>query len=356
MKRKFLWLLLTGISAIAIVVFLFGTSQEIIHHRNNFVRRFSDQVAQTCEADLKFNSFYFAGAANGQLYLGNFTAPLRLAKIDTALKTIRKQTIVLDRLDLPFRSVEIHIQNSYFFVTDGTVPCVFRGKLDLLKANWLDSKLPASFSHIQIIDSNSAAYTTSDRNGESILGMTHLGEGAGSTTNPLLLQKQIDGNFDLDGTLQYDAIAKKLVYVYLYRNQFIVSNPDLSLDYSGNTIDTISKAQIRIVKISSSGDQKLAAPPLIVNKTAATSRGLLFVNSALIGKYEQEKLWDQAKVIDVYDLKDGSYVASFYIYHIGKQKMRSFYVSGNMVYALIGEHIVGYRLTPMITKHFIKNE
>ena len=355
MKKTATWLVLISLLSTGIVVMLFAASQQIIHHRNNFVRRFSDQVHQTAEADLKFNSFYFAGTADGKLYLGNFTAPLRLTVIDLSLENIRKQKIKLDRVELPFRSVEVHIQKPYFFVTDGTVPCVFRGKLGAFSANQLQASFAASFSHVQILDSVTIAYTTSDKNGESILGTTRLENGGGSHTNPSLLQKQIDGNFDLDGTLRYDDATGKLVYLYLYRNQFIISNPDLSLDYRGKTIDTISKAQIRITKIGSSGDQKLSAPPLIVNKTAAVHRGLLFVNSGLIGRYEQEKLWDQAKVIDVYALSDGSYIASFYIYHIGKQKMRSIFVQGNMVYALIGEHIAAYRLTPMITKHFSNN-
>jgi len=48
--------------SIGIVALLFMVSEDIIHHRNNFVRRFAGNATKMHEIDLKFNSFYFAGA------------------------------------------------------------------------------------------------------------------------------------------------------------------------------------------------------------------------------------------------------------------------------------------------------
>lgn len=345
--------LMTLIAAIAIgiVVLLFIASEEIIHHRNNFVRRFSDQVEKNYEIDLKSKSYYFAGESGDSIYLGNYDGPLYIAAVDKKLQLQKMQlrTMKIDRMELPFRSVELRIRPPYVFLVDGTVPCIFRGELKSLNAKYI-MKPPAKFSRAVVVDSVTIAYRTRNNVGENILGLSKLS--GGNIVNPRLLQKQIDGNFDVDGSLYYDQKLKKLIYVYLYRNQYIVANPDLSLDYRGNTIDTVSTAQIKVAYIKSHNAKKMAAPPLSVNQTAAVNNGLLFVNSNLIGQYEDIGIWDKASIIDVYNLKDRSYIASLYIYDIQKKKLRALYASGNNLYAIIGNTLVSYKLTNLITKHY----
>lgn len=335
--------------AVGIVVVLFIASENIIHHRNNFVRRFSDQVEKNYEIDLKSKAYYFAGDSGDSLYLGNYDGPLYMAAVDKKLKELKLHSLKIDKMDLPFRSVEIRVCAPYFFLLDGTIPCIFRGDLKTLSAKY-SMKPDATFSKVMAVDSSTVAYRTHNNAGESALGLSKL-DGT-NKINIGLLQKQIDGNFDVDGSIYYDAILKKLVYVYLYRNQYIVANPDLSLDFRGNTIDTVSKAQIKVAYIKSLDAKKMAAPPLSVNKTSAVHNGLLFVNSELIGKYEDIDVWKQASVIDVYDLSDRSYVASLYIYNIDNKKLRALYASGDNLYALIGQKLVSYKLTDLITKHY----
>lgn len=335
--------------AIGIVILLFIASEEIIHHRNNFVRRFSDQVEKNYEIDLKSKSYYFAGESGDTLYLGNYDGPLYIASVDKKLQNLKLHNITIDRMELPFRSVELRVAPPYLFLVDGTVPCIFRGKLKSLSAKYIMTP-DAKFARAVVIDSATIAHRTQNNAGESILGLSKLN--GRNEVNQALLQKQIDGIFDVDGSLYFDSKLKKLVYIYLYRNQYIVANTDLSLDYRGNTIDTISKAQIKVAYVKSIDASKMAAPPLIVNQTAAVHNGLLFVNSNLIGKYEDSTIWDQASVVDVYDLKDGSYVASLYIYNIGKKKLRTLCASGNNLYAIIGSTLVSYKLTDLITKHY----
>lgn len=85
---------------------------------------------------------------------------------------------------------------------------------------------------------------------------------------PLLLQKQFDGIFDTDGSFHFNSQLNKIVYVYLYRNQYIVSSPDLTLDYRGNTIDTVSRAQIKLAKLKNNSNmQTFSKPPLAFFKT-----------------------------------------------------------------------------------------
>jgi len=71
----------------------------------------------------------------------------------------------------------------------------------------------------------------------------------------------------------------------------------------------------------------------VVNKTSAVSKNLLFVNSGLIGRYETKGIWNQASIIDVYDLSNKTYLPSFYVYNIGTKKLKSFFVTGDFLYA-----------------------
>jgi hypothetical protein len=179
---------------------------------------------------------------------------------------------------------------------------------------------------------------------QNIIGKINLADTTKAKYNTSLLQKQFDGIFDTDGTLMVNHDLNKIVYVYRYRNQFTVAQPNLKLDYRGNTIDTITKAQIQLIQLKNGKGKTFAKPPLIVNKTSAIEGNFLYVNSTVLGLYETEELWKTASIIDVYDLTNKTYRSSFPIYNIGNKKMRRMLVSGNLVYALIGDKIVCYKL------------
>lgn len=339
-------------SGIGIVVALFLLSEDIIQHRNNFVRRLPEQFSKEHDTDLGFNSYYFAGAQNGKVYLGNVTAPLLLTEIDTALKSKKEIVIKLNKINFPFRSLHIQVYSKYFFASDGTVPVVFRGKTgewNAIQRHGINSK----FSNRVFTDSISSAFRTHKANYENVLG-SDSGTG-GIKLNPTLLQKQIDGIFDTDGILNYDPYSNKLVYLYYYRNQYIVTDPNLNMLYRANTIDTTTRAQIKVAFNKDRNEKKLSAPPMTVNKNAYVYKSLLFVNSALMGKYETEKMWKQASIIDVYDLQNHSYLVSFYVYNIDGERLGHFSVQGNNFYGLIGTHLVSYKMSNIVTKRYSGN-
>lgn len=343
------------IAGASIVTTLFLMSEDIMQHRNNFVRRFPDKVHKVYDTDLNFNSYYFAGASKGKIYLGNYTAPLLLTEIDTALKIKKEIVIHIDNMKLPFRSLALRVQSNFFYAVDATVPCVFRGKT----GKWNATTISASgtpFANPVIIDSTAIAYRTHNTKTESVLGMTSFNKKDSSWVNPTLLQKQIDGIFDVDGTLLFDNQINKIVYLYRYRNQFIVTDEKLNLSFRGKTIDTISKAQIKVAFNKDRNEKKLAAPPLTVNKSGIVNRGLLFVNSGLIGKFEDAKMWKQTSIIDIYNIKTNTYLESFYIYNINRKTMNSFFVYKDNFYAIIDNHLVSYKLSKTIVSHFSKNQ
>ena len=336
-----------------IVVLMFMLSEDIMHHRNSFIRRFPHhQAVKISEVDLGYNSYYFAGTANGNLYLGNTTAPLHIVTLDSILKNKKVFQIELDKSNFGFKAVTISIFPPYFFVADGNVPCLFRGEL----SNWKASLFmydKAYFSRITPMDSRRLAFRgQAVNNNENIIGSIAVGKTVNVKLNPDLLQKQIDGVFDTDGMLHYSSGLKRIVYVYLYRNEFVVANDSLDLKYIGKTIDTTSKAKIKVSYLSTRNQKKMSAPPLIVNKTSTVYKNLLFIHSTAHGLYEPKDIWSQASTVDVYNLNDASYVSSFYVYNIGDDKIRSILAHENYLYALIGNHIVCYKFSNSLLEHY----
>lgn len=346
---------ITTFCSIAFVSGLFLMSENIIHYHNKMIRRFPHTpILKVHDTDLKLNSYYMVGVDSNRIYLGNTTAPLLITVFDTKLQQTEKILIDIDRKDLSFQAVKVLVKPPYFFVIDGTVPCVYRGRLKDWKAK-LIKKGGEFFTTAEAIDSLTIAVRThSSINGESILGMLNLAKGEKTFMNREILQKQFDGVFDTDGQLLYSDGLKRIIYLYAYRNQYTVVDSKLKIDFRGNTIDTISRAQLSVRKIRSKNQRKFDKPPLFVNKSSAVYRNLLFVNSAIPGRYEQDNIWKAASIIDVYDISRNSYLFSFCIYNIGGKKAKSFFVYDNKLYALIGTHIIGYNLDERITSKYIK--
>ncbi|NDP27741.1 MAG: hypothetical protein GZ087_09995 [Flavobacterium sp.] len=338
-------LLTLSIICIGFMTLLFITSEDIVHHRNNFVRRFPPvSVRKAYQADLKYNSYYFAGEGDGKIYLGNNTAPAQVVALDTALQNKKTHYIFIDDNKIKFNAVQVRVFPPNFYVLDGTVPCIFKGKIVDWKATLQIQGTP-HFSIAELVDSNVVAFRKiSNQNGENILGTISFDGKTVVKYHSELLQKQIDGVFDTDGTMQYSRELKKFVYLYYYRNQFIVTDNRLKLSYRGKTIDTTSKARLKIAWVKKRKEKKLSAPPFIVNRTSCVHNNLLFVNSGLPGRYESLEMWKQASIIDVYSIESQYYLMSFYIYNIEGKGMSSFIVTDTHLFALIGNAIVSYSL------------
>lgn len=342
--------------SIGTVVGLFLLSENITHYHNKFTRRFPHFPAvKSNEADLQLNSYYIAGVDHNKIYLGNSTAQLLVTVLDSALQQKTQYQIKLDRKELPFKSVKIKVASPYFYVYDGSVPCIFKGNIKDWSAK-LVKKGGEYFSLAEPMDSITMAVRTQKRgSGESIIASLNLHDTTKMYLNPAILQKQIDGVFDTDGHMIYSKQLNRLVYLYAYRNQYTVADRNLTIDYRGNTIDTMSHANLKIVNIKSHNQKKLGQQPLIVNKECAVFDNLLFVNSGIPGRYENIKMWEQASIIDLYNLSSKSYLLSFYIYNEEGNKMKSFIVQDKILYALIGNHILRYNLGEAITKNYQYN-
>lgn len=347
-QHLFVSLTCAGTISIASVVVLFLVSEDIVHNRNTFIRRF-DAHAQPeyNKYDLGLNSFYFAGIYRDTIYLGNVTTPLFITKIDTAFTSRNRVKVELDHPNLPFHDINIKVSPPYFYVTDGTVPAIFTGKVKDWKALKQKGKVPF-FTLAAPIDSTTIVMRlTSLIKKQNTLAMYSLNKEKLLSQNTNILEKQLDGIFDTDGMLLFNDKLNRVHYIYYYRNEFLSADRKMQLITKGKTIDTVHKAEIKVAALST-GDRQMAKPPLIINKTSTVYGNLLFIKSKRIGRYEDENMLKDTSILDVYNLNDGSYISSIYIYHVNGEEMTSFRVTANKIYALSGRYLSVIRLSKKI--------
>ena len=159
-----------------------------------------------------------------------------------------------------------------------------------------------------------------------------------------LLQKQIDGVFCVDGKIHYSKDLNKIVYLYTYRNEYIVADTNLNLLYRSHTIDTFSRARIKVANVNSDGTSMLGAPPLLVNGKSCVAGNKLYIQSPLLSRNENIADFESSSVIDVYNLDDGYYSYSFYIPMFKNDKFKDFQVNGNLIVTIFNDHLVLYEM------------
>lgn len=302
-------------------------------------------VLKKFELPIEFNSYYLAGHSGDTLYLGNTTAPLHLLQIDLKTKDTVHVRIKLNKTGLPFRSIKVNVRPPYFFVMDGTVPCIFRGYVVNWKADmWMKDK--AFFRKAVPLDSNTVYVDAISSNTKmATLGLIAKDKNNFKITlKPEILEKQLDGIFDVNGIMVTPTKGKEIGYVYSYRNQYMIMDSNLKLLKRLRTIDTIQKAQIKLAQLSDSETTQMKEPPILINKMSAMSEDLLFVGSERLGKNDDESMLGEASIIDVYNWVKETYEFSFYLYHIKGAKVREFGIYGKYIVALAGNQLSLYEL------------
>ncbi|UUW07291.1 hypothetical protein NLG42_14380 [Flavobacterium plurextorum] len=332
------------VSCIILMVGLYIRSDQLAHKQNNFTRIFPPFPA-TREAaqNLKANTYYFAGQNGDKVYLGNPTAPAVITEVRTDFGEMRTYHFQITDTLFRFLNIKLKVIPPYFFVYDGKVPCIFRGRLNKLKAELQTARIPG-FTKASVIDSTTFIIRNLNNKRENLLSLLDI---SSSKLQPSyeLLQKQSDGLFDTDGILQYSKETEKFVYLYYYRNEYIVTDDKLKLLHRGNTIDTTSKASLKIEYIKSKNQRTFSNPPLLVNRLSTLHRNLLFVNSMLPGRFEGKKMWQNANVIDVYDVLNKSYLMSFYIYKVDGEKIDDMIATDSHIYIITGSRMVSYKFS-----------
>ncbi|ASE61656.1 MULTISPECIES: DoxX family protein [Chryseobacterium] len=341
----------------SIVTYLFYSSEHIIKEKNNFIRRFPQHpIIEEKSYDLKYNSYYFAGATNGRIYLGNPTSPFVLLAIDRDLAKVDTIRLVPDQLHT-FHAVRSLVTDKYLYMYDGIVPAIYRSEPNDFsgKINQISFQ-DVYFDQLAAIGPDSFVLRTqSNTTGGLILGSLNLKSKEKVKLYPNILEKQVDGIFDVDGKLHYDEYGGKIWYVYSYRNQALGTSRNLENIDKIKTIDTVSISKIRVVQLKD-GRKKMSAPPVVLNPNSFAHRGLLFIQSGTMGRYESRDLWNKNDIVDVYDTESSKYWGSFYVQRRGSKKMSQLLVTDQYLFVLAGKQITSYRIAQTLARNFKHGE
>ncbi|RLJ75120.1 MauE/DoxX family redox-associated membrane protein [Pedobacter alluvionis] len=350
-KRTLLIIVSTNILSILLVIFLFISSEDIIKHENNFTRRFLlYPVVEDKIKNLDHDQYYFAGNDGKHIYLGNKSYPQRLTTVDYDLNVITQMRIIPDSINHLFKNLRLQVLYPYYFLYDGTVPVIYRGKVGSRNAETISYK-EAYFSQMIPLDSGSFVVRTMNRDSRQLsIASFDIHKEPKIKLFDHILEKQADGVFDSDGQLAVSENPRRPIYLYSYRNQFLTIDHQFKVKKKLNTIDTISKAKVQITSMSD-GRHKMSAPPLKVNQNIAAYGNLALIQSELKGKFESSEEWKKAKVMDIYRTDRQEYIGSFHIFNRRKKAMSDYDMTDQYLFVIIGNELIRHKYRKPLTDY-----
>ncbi len=169
-----------------------------------------------------------------------------------------------------------------------------------------------------------------------------------SIVDSSLLPYKTDGGFYNDGVLLFDKSSYSILFVAYYRNEFICLDTNLNLSYRGKTIDTFSNTSVAVIKerLDTSWSYTMSKPPKLINRKSNVDNGLLYIQSNIKADNEATSDFKNNSVIDVYNIKNGVYLHSFYLPHFDGKEVTDYRIKGNMLTALYDKSAVIYYLNP----------
>ena len=81
-------------------------------------------------------------------------------------------------------------------------------------------------------------------------------------------------------------------------------------------------------------------PPIYVNKRFFTDKEHVYIISAVKADNEKQSDFRKNQIVDVYEIKKGSYKYSFYIPDYRSEKLRQITEYRNEIYAIYGSYFV----------------
>jgi hypothetical protein len=340
MMRRRLTILLFCLTGSCLLVFgLYRVSIWKSRHPNGFLRKLpSHQLKGLGFLKITGSSWYLAGTDTNKVYLGNWDNPKQLMAANLQNRTTSLGEIKTWDTLTYFKGAYIRSDAGHFYFMDGAKPVILKGNMTNLTLTEIQKTM--HFTAAVPLSSNSFIIRAVSRAKQNvILKLTN-----GKVTAKYLPEQQGDGLFSTDGSLIKTEDNARLFYSFYYHNEFVCLDTNLNLIYKGRTIDTVSHAKLKLGRINSLHETTLAAPPQFVNEQCAANDRYLFVHSALKADNEIDETLSEASPVDVYRIKGGKYLFSFYIANFNKEKMLDFTVRDHELIALYGHYLYFYQL------------
>jgi len=165
--------------------------------------------------------------------------------------------------------------------------------------------------------------------------------------NPLFRLNN-DGGFSTDGILNYDYNTNTILYIQFYQNIFYALDSNLNFLYKSKTIDTIntntSQSRAFSNPETNKGSRMSSVPLKRTHNGTCVGNGRLYVLGSLHADNESPEITRQNTVVDIYEIKDGNYISSFYIPNINGKKISSIQIINDTLITLTKGTITTWKL------------
>lgn len=314
-----------------------------------FVRTFVSQdfVVSEDTLNLEYNSFYIAGITANKVFLGNWTSPFHLLVSDYTLSDTQHLHLTVNGASAVMhkRKFRVEVDSPYFFLLNGVWPRVYRG----LIGDWSGKRFmpdSAFFVDAIVIGPRSLALRSYNlSNGEFELAKERVSHPYFEFRDDVL-EKQVDGLFCVQGSMHLSRDRGRIIYIYSFRNEYIVLDTNLNVLNRFNTLDTFRHANVAVASIEGRHQVMLSRPPASTNGHSATWSKFLFVQSPLLAKNGDREKFKRAAVVDAYDFIEGTYRFSFYVPNFRNQRMRDFRVTDRRLVALYERELIVFTIDP----------
>lgn len=343
------WVISISIIALGITVLILLASyvRTRTYRGGGFLRAYADTcLYESSSVFLRAGKYYLIAATDAEIYIGDRSRPATFISIDrNSGQYYARQISSTFNGSLSVTATHVAIDFPALYLVDGTGPTILRGSLE--KGSNVDQETATQhfFTDLFLLSRESALIRSISRDQRYMLGKLNLrtGEAHFDTT---ILKKQIDGLFCVNGQVSIDEATGNIAYAYSYRNEFVVLDSSLNLLCASNTVDTTSRAKIRLVDDPGSGTRYLASPPVVVNKAVSLFDDHLFICSSMTADNDDHERMNNYSPIDIYGISSGKYLGSFLIPHYHGTPLTEFRVIGkNLIVALYPDAMVTWRMS-----------
>lgn len=337
------------LSSITTVGIMYGIHHQVKPTKNDFMRSFvRSGVLQQHALERAVAGYQIIGTFPNKIILSNPQKPDTLVSLSDTLTdrqyhllTTTDQTTIIPGTQISMDSTRLYAFTPYSKkLYTGTFP---EGVLSPLK-----HELSGSATQICALDSPFFILRTytgfNASTAQAELQRYSITVPTISSPITFTLQKQKEVQFSTKGHLLYNRYLQRLIYVYLYRNQFDVMDTTLQRVLEGNTLDTIKQVNLTPHKNLTTDITVLANKLPVVNRAVCTTDSLLYIHSGMMADNETLKAFKKNNVVDIYNLANGSYQFSFYIPNYKEQSLHSFKVYQDKLIVLYRYAIVIYTM------------
>ena len=347
--KSYLYLLLTFLSAflVLLLVFHFG---DIPNRQDNGFKRVYLSHAWSAAQEIKVQDtlYEIAGVTPWNIYTVIATEGEILETGRGLPHKIRRIPIPFFRKfydSLQFGSLSVRVDSPYIYLFAENKPAVIKTRFD---ASVFEVRIlpPGSITREVMTDVNSFIFRKLEPAIRDQVFVRY-----DFLTGQLKRETYIspvygDGGIVTDGQLHFDAATNRLYYVYYYRNLLLSFDTSLNSVHTFSLIDTTRSFTMRTGLVTNAG---LAAytnitPDHIINKVNFVEGGRLYNMSGLKADNDPSAFFSDNSILDITDLRNGSYLGSIYFPAVNGNKLSRFVISDNRLIALYTNSIMIYDL------------